>query len=270
MKITIIGAGNMGGAMIRGWIQTGIPASQITVAKLPPAAQNSDLASLGCPVIHAPSEACAGADVVVIAVKPRLVEMIATQIAPFIGSTPVVSVAAGISLEQLSALLPHAPLFRAIPNTAAQINQSITAVCSQNTTPEERTTIHQLLEQLGKVVEVDEKQLDAAMAVGSCGLAFALRYIHATTQGAVELGLKPALATQIAAQTLAGAAAMIQQNPEIHPEAHIAKITTAGGITIKGLNRMEELGFSTAIVGGLKACATPPATSNPKKENNRR
>lgn len=247
----------MGGAMARGWLHTGHAPAELTIAKFPPANRDTTFVTLGCRSVVVPSEACQGADVVVVAVKPWLVETILQTIAPHIGHTPVVSVASGITLGQMAKLLPNAPIFRAIPNTAAQVGASITAVCSQNTTEEERTKIHQLLAELGPVIEVEEDRLDAAMVVGSCGLAFAMRYVRATAQGAVEMGLKPDVATQIAAQTLAGAAAMLQTYPEVHPEAQIDKVTTPGGNTIKGLNKMEELGFSAAVVGGLKACVVP-------------
>ena len=244
----------MGGAMVRGWLNAGRLANDLTIAKFPPSNPDTKFAALGCHSVVEPAEACKEADVVVVAVKPWLVETILQAIAPHIGRTPVVSVASGITLRQMAERLPEAPLFRAIPNTAAEVCASTTAVCSQNTSEEERTKVKGLLAELGPIMVVEEDKLDAAMVVGSCGLAFAMRYVRATAEGAVELGLKPDAATQIAAQVLAGAAAMLKTYPEVHPEAQIDKVTTPGGNTIRGLNKLEERGFSSAVAEGLKAC----------------
>ena len=94
--------------------------------------------------------------------------------------------------------------------------------------------------------------MGAATALCSCGTAYALRYIRAAVEGGVELGLYPDQAKAIVAQTVKGAADMLMTSGE-HPEAEIDKVTTPGGITIKGLNRMEACGFSTAVIEGLKA-----------------
>jgi pyrroline-5-carboxylate reductase len=90
------------------------------------------------------------------------------------------------------------------------------------------------------------------MALASCGIAYAFRYIRAAVEGAVELGLSPGLAKTIEMQTLKGAVALLEANNS-HPEAEIDRVTTPGGITIKGLNAMEEAGFSHAVIKGLKA-----------------
>ena len=105
---------------------------------------------------------------------------------------------------------------------------------------------------LGYAVVVDEKLIPAATALSSCGIAFAMRYIRAAMEGGVELGFRPDEAARIVEHTVKGAASLLLQNNR-HPEVEIDKVTTAGGITIKGLNAMEESGFSTAVIKGLKA-----------------
>lgn len=94
--------------------------------------------------------------------------------------------------------------------------------------------------------------MDAAMALGSCGTAYALRYVRAAMEAGVELGLYPSQAKLIVAQTVKGAAQLLMTN-DSHPEEEIDKVTTPGGFTIKGLNRMEACGFTNAVVEGLKA-----------------
>ena len=94
--------------------------------------------------------------------------------------------------------------------------------------------------------------MGAATALCSCGTAYALRYVRAAVEGAVELGLYPHQAQEIVAQTVKGAVMLLDKNGT-HPEAEIDRVTTPGGITIKGLNRMEACGFTNAVVEGLKA-----------------
>ncbi|MBQ5722120.1 MAG: pyrroline-5-carboxylate reductase, partial [Bacteroidaceae bacterium] len=95
-------------------------------------------------------------------------------------------------------------------------------------------------------------QMNAGMALASCGIAYAMRYIRAATEGGVELGMYAHEAQQIVAQTLKGAVSLLEANHS-HPEAEIDKVTTPGGITIKGLNAMERNGFSNSVIEGLKA-----------------
>ena len=112
-------------------------------------------------------------------------------------------------------------------------------------------TVTRLFNATGKSMVVDEKQLVAGMMVASCGTAFALRYIRATMEGGVELGLYPKQALEAALQTVKGAASLADAHGT-HPQQEIDRVTTPGGITIRGLNAMEEAGFSNAVIQGLK------------------
>ena len=126
-----------------------------------------------------------------------------------------------------------------------------TFICA--TDPADSTDdVIRLFEPLGDVHLIDEKHLDAAMAVTSCGVAYVLRYLRATMEGAIQLGLTAADARRWTAETLAGTAAMMLETDQ-HPEAAIDRVTTPGGLTIRGLNAMEANGFSTAVIQGLLA-----------------
>ena len=109
-----------------------------------------------------------------------------------------------------------------------------------------------MFNQLGKVVAIDEKLMDAATVLGACGIAYALRFIRANIQGGIEIGFDSATATLIAAQTVKGAAELLIQNGS-HPEAEIDKVTTPKGCTIAGLNEMEHQGFSSSLIKGISA-----------------
>jgi len=109
-----------------------------------------------------------------------------------------------------------------------------------------------LFDRLGKTLIVDERRLQAGMMVASCGTAFALRYARAAMEGGVQLGLYPHEALEAVYQTMKGAVDLAASRGT-HPEAEIDRVTTPGGITIRGLNAMEEAGFTAAVIAGLKA-----------------
>ena len=117
-------------------------------------------------------------------------------------------------------------------------------------TPATRKTVLDLFGAVGKVQLVNEKQLATGTMVASCGTAFALRYVRAATEGGVQLGLYPAQALEAALQTVKGAADLVFGHGT-HPEQEIDRVTTPDGITIRGLNAMEEAGFSNAVIKGL-------------------
>ena len=191
----------------------------------------------------------------VIAVKPWLMDTVISDIYAALDSSKhiVVSIAAGVSLASISEKLGRAfPLFRVLPNTAIALRESMTFVSSLNASKEQETEILNIFNQLGLAISVPESQMAAFTSVSSCGIAYALRFVRAMAQGAVELGVKPEQAHEVVAQTMIGAAQLILQNKS-NPESEIDKVTTPGGWTIKGLNAMEANGFSNAVIQGVKA-----------------
>lgn len=253
MKITVIGAGNMGGAIVRGLVASGFPAEDITAVAV--SARTLDtMRSIGVNATDHAEEAAKTADIILLAVKPWLVESISRQIAPCVKSEALIgSVAAGVGFDALASYFDDGrPLFRIMPNTAVTMGQGMTFVTSRNSTAEQAQTIVSLFEPLGMVMEVPEKLFEGCMALASCGIAYALRYIRAAMEGGIELGIPPLMAQTIVAQTVKGAAEILLETGN-HPEAEIDKVTTPGGVTIKGLNAMEANGFTRAVIEGLKA-----------------
>lgn len=254
MKITVIGAGNMGGAIIRGLVASKrLDAADMTAVAV--SAKTLDaMRAIGVNATDDAKEAVKTADVVILAVKPWLVESVAEQIASAVKKDALVgSVAAGVGFDTLGVYFGEAaPLFRIMPNTAVTVGEGMTFVTARNATAEQAKTIVSLFEPLGMVMEVPEKLFDGGMALASCGIAYALRYVRAAMEGGIELGIPPLMAQTIVAQTIKGAAEILLRTGN-HPEAEIDRVTTPGGITIKGLNAMEANGFTHAVIEGLKA-----------------
>ncbi len=142
------------------------------------------------------------------------------------------------------------PVFRAMPNTAIAIQESMTCISYSNASDTQINFVKELFTKLGKVAVIDEKLMDAATVLGACGTAFAMRYIRANIQGGIEIGFDSATANLIAAQTVKGAAELLLQKGT-HPEQEIDKVTTPKGCTIVGLNEMEHQGFSSSLIKGI-------------------
>lgn len=257
MKIAIIGAGNMGGAIARGLAHGKVDVN-IAVADLAQDKLDELKAEYNTIEIATDSNAIvADADVVLIAVKPWLVEPVLKGVLPTLDLSRqiILSIAAGVDIETLTSWLGDetAVVFRAIPNTAISIHQSMTFVChNANASAEQVAQVETIFNALGKAAVIEERLMGTATSLCSCGIAFAMRYVRAATEGGVELGIYPNDAKQYVLQTLRGAVELLEATGN-NPEVEIDKVTTPGGITIKGLNAMEAHGFTTAVIEGLKA-----------------
>ncbi|NLZ18779.1 MAG: NAD(P)-binding domain-containing protein [Bacteroidales bacterium] len=253
MKIAIIGAGNMGGATALG-LAAALPQARITVTAKH-AATLEKFAARGIQTSLDNVAAAREAELVVLAVKPWLAQGVLEELAPVLSGKVLVSFVAGIPAAQMLAWLEGSGVAGActvIPNLAVEVGQSMTFIHPLCGSDETLQTVRSLFDAVGRSAVVDEKRLNAGMMLASCGTAFALRYVRASAEGGVELGLYPKEALGAVLQTVKGAAALLEAHGT-HPEAEIDRVTTPGGITIKGLNAMEEAGFSAAVVAGLKA-----------------
>lgn len=257
MKIAIIGGGNMGGAIAKG-LATGSffkPQDIYVINKTQKTTDQLKRFNSELNIATGIYSSLSSADIVIIAVKPWLVEEISHTHRDKLANPNqiLVSVASGISLEQLKNWsVPNKIIFRVIPNTAIAQKESMTFISSINSNEEQNNLIIDIFNELGKAELIDEKLLSAATSLTSCGIAYAFRYIRAAMEGGVEMGLYPHQAKNAVLQTLRGAIELLEVNGS-HPEEEIDKVTTAGGITIKGLNEMEHSGFTSAVIKGLKA-----------------
>ena len=172
---------------------------------------------------------------------------------PELAGKTLVSVAAATKGEQLCQWVGEGPqILTAIPNTAIANLASMTFVVPVRADKETTEKIKALFDTMGQTLVTDEAHLPAATALASCGIAYALRYVRAATEGGVQLGFRASEAQDIVAQTLRGAVSLLEKEGA-HAEAEIDKVTTPGGLTIRGLNAMEEAGFTNAVIQGLLA-----------------
>ena len=253
MKIAIIGAGNMGGSIARGLAKGSlIDDSNITVSN--PSAGKLEQLKKEFPAItttHNNVEAITGADIIILAIKPWLINSVVSEL-KVKSKQILVSVAAGISFEELShyVVSPEMPMFRVIPNTPISELESMTLIAARNTSDEQNQFILQLFNEMGMAMLIPEDKMAAATSLASCGIAYVLKYIQSAMQAGIEMGLRPKDAMEMVAQSVKGAAALILNN-DTHPSVEIDKVTTPGGITIKGINELEHNGFTSAIIKAM-------------------
>ncbi|MDE6547655.1 MAG: pyrroline-5-carboxylate reductase [Muribaculaceae bacterium] len=259
MKVSIIGAGNMGGAVARGLAED---PDRYEVRVSNPSYGKLDSIKADYPhVITTQSnyECALGADVIILGVKPWKVKDVIDELHTIWSEDShqmpiLVSMAAGIDIAALRAMTGEdIAIYKAIPNTAVSLKCGVTFVSREKSNEVNDRIVSDIFSTLGLTEIVEERMLDAGMAVASCGMAFMMRMLRAMTEGGVELGLYASAALRAAAATMRGAAELIEKNG-LHPEQEVDKVTTPGGLTIRGLNAMEEAGFSGAVVKGLRAC----------------
>jgi pyrroline-5-carboxylate reductase len=261
MKIAIIGAGNMGGALARGLaLGTLVQTSKIYLSN--PSTPKLEALKREFPEINITTdnrEAARVADIVVIAVKPWKVEEMLREITPDMDYTrqAIASMVGGLGIAELSAWLDRGDgvlpaTYLIIPNTAIATMSSMTFIASARATEEQENKLLNIFNELGKAMLVDEEHIAAGTSLASCGIAYALRYIRAAMEGGVELGFRADDAKHIVMQTLRGAVDILERN-NTHPEVEIDRVTTPGGLTIKGLNAMEAIGFTHSVIEGLRA-----------------
>ena len=254
MKVSIIGAGNMGGAIARGLAQGHyIKAQDITVTN--PSTPKLEKLKAEYPAIQVSTDNrdAADADIVIVAVKPWKIEEV---LKPLRLRQPqlLVSVAAGLTFEDLAHFVdPEMPMFRVIPNTAISLRASMTLIACRNASEEQTLMMLDLFNEMGLALLIEEKQFAAATSLTSCGIAYVLKYVQAAMQAGVELGIRPKEAMKMVAQTVEGAARLLLENEDTHPALEIEKVTTPGGITIKGVNSLEHDGFTSAVIRAIKA-----------------
>ena len=243
----------MGGAMVVGFLKGDIfRPSDITVANRTQGALDS-FADSGVSLTTDNGMAAAEADIVCVAVKPWVAESVLREIKPVMDYSRqmLVVVVAGLPsatilewMKKDDGTVP--PLFLVIPNIAIAERSSMTFIVPVGANDKQTKTVKDVFDDAGSSIITEERLLGAGTTLASCGIAYAMRYVRA----GVQLGFRADDAKHIVLQTVKGAVDLLLANGN-HPEAEIDKVTTPGGLTIRGLNEMEHAGFSSAVIRGL-------------------
>jgi pyrroline-5-carboxylate reductase len=252
-QIGIIGAGNMGTAIAKGLSSSGYCNASEIILSDADSKKSTELIKDNFNFTSNNTELVTSSNIIIIAVKPFHVQQLLKDIKDNIDANKqiLVSIAAGISSNNIQSIIGNTtPLILAMPNTAISVKQSVTFLASNNAKTEQLKLIATLFENVGQTFIIDEQQMGAATVLGSCATAFAMRFMRASMLGGIETGFKADVAKAIIAQVLKGAAELIQQNNS-SPEDEIDKVSTPKGITITGLNEMENNGFSSSIIRGM-------------------
>jgi pyrroline-5-carboxylate reductase len=251
IKIAILGGGNLGTSLAKGLIASGqfsYPEIIITDKR---ESRMAHLREMGFQVTDNNQKAVGMADILVMSVKPQQFSSLAEEIKTALRPEHIlISTITGVTNREIESFLGVHPMVRIMPNTALEICESMTCISFKNTITSHETMILSLFEKMGKVIVIPEDMMGAATVVGACGIAFALRFMRAMSQGGIEIGFNSEMSQLITAQTVKGAAQLIVETSN-HPEREIDKVTTPQGITISGLNEMEHQGLSSAVIRGL-------------------
>lgn len=251
-KIAIIGGGNLGTAITEGLLKSKFcKPADITITKRKIETLQK-LKERGVKITSDNSEAVRNSELVILAVKPYQVSDVLNSFKKDLLSKHIlVSVVTGVLIADIEEIIQKKiPVFRAMPNTAISIQQSMTCLSYTHAAAAQISFVEKVFSNLGKVTVIDEKLMEAATVLGACGTAYAMRFIRANIQGGIEIGFDVATANLIVEQTVKGAAELLLQKGT-HPEQEIDKVTTPKGCTIAGLNEMEHQGFSSSLIKGI-------------------
>ena len=252
VKVGFIGAGAMGGAIIRGLLAGAAPRENLIYYDPDPARQKR-LAELG--VKAAPDQAeVMHAQVVVLAVKPQVMSQVLAGLKDY--ARPghlIISIAAGVTLKTLEAALPESRVIRTMPNTPTIVGAGMAALTpGSRATPEDVALALEIFAAVGRAVVVEESLLDAVTGLSGSGPAYVAMFIEALTDGGVKMGLPRHLALLLATQTVIGAARLCLEE-EMHPGVLKDPVTSPGGATITGLHILEDGRFRGLLMSAVEA-----------------
>jgi pyrroline-5-carboxylate reductase len=254
-RLGFLGAGNMGEALIKGVLQAGLlPKEAIAASDAKPERLAHVAGTYG--IQRAPDNRAlvAGADVVVLAVKPQIMAAVLQEVAPAADATKlVVSVAAGVSVAGIRAHLPGARrLVRVMPNTPALVLEGATAIArAEGLEPGDLETVQALFGAVGRTVVLDEDALDAVTGLSGSGPAYVAIVIEALADGGVKMGLDRATALTLAVQTVLGTARLVRETG-VHPGQLKDMVASPGGTTIAGVAALEDGGLRRTLIHAVE------------------
>lgn len=251
-SIGIIGGGNLGRSIALGLLESKKISPDHIVVSRRRLHLIEDLQANGIHITMDNLEVIKGKKVIILAVEPHQAPKVLKEIAPAIAKDQmIISVVTGLSIKEIKDIAGNSiSVFRAMPNTAIAIRQSMTCISTKDSFAGNEDIVFSIFDQLGRTIKIEEELMNASTVLAACGIAYALRFIRAASQGGIEIGFDAATAQLIAAQTVKGAAGLLIEGGK-HPEHEIDKVTTPMGCTIAGLNEMEHQGFSSSLIKGI-------------------
>lgn len=255
MVFSVIGTGNMGRALVGGFIKSGILApADVRLCDIDKTKVEELAAETGCAAYTNAAACVDGADYVLLAVKPQVFDATVTSLKDSLKSDVVViSIAASVTLDRIASLVPaDTSIVRVMPNTPALVGASVCAVCTRNVSDDAKEYVHKLLGTCGIVVPCDEKTLDAIGCVSGTGPAYVMLFIEAMADAAVKLGIPRKTALDIAAMTVYGSGKLMVETGT-HPAILKDQVCSPGGTTIEGVLALEKGGLRAAVEDAVVA-----------------
>ena len=253
MKIGIIGAGNLGVSIAKGLIfSNAFTTLYLTKRKTEDIQEFSEYNKVV--ITSSNLEAVKNSDILIFAVQPTQLETILQEIrAELTDKHVLISTVTGFKIPRMEEIIGKEHfIIRSMPNTAIAVGKSMTCLCSNDIGQKRIKIAEAIFNRLGTSIIIPENKMQAATVICASGVAFWMRLIRATTQGAVQLGFDAKDAQQLSMQTCLGAASLLIESGK-HPEEEIDKVTTPRGCTIEGLNEMEHNGLSSSLIKGIQA-----------------
>lgn len=248
-QIWLVGCGAMGGALLGRWIESGLPASAVTVVDPNPSGLPQGFSGHVVPDAISACGPSPDPSLVVLGVKPQMVAQLAPGLGRLLRPPPlVVSMMAGVRIDTLAGHFQGAPIVRIMPNTPARIGRGVTAALARNASDSDLAAARWLIDAVGASVWLDdETQFDAVTAVSGSGPAYVFRFIEALTAAAEGAGLPPAIAAELAIETVAGAAELARQSAQSPAELR-QQVTSPNGTTQAGLAMLDGDGLLTSLL----------------------
>jgi pyrroline-5-carboxylate reductase len=255
MQIGFIGAGQMARALARGFVeQQRVEAHQIMAAD--PLVSSLDAFAQLVPAAATTSDnraVLADCELIFLAVKPQQLPAIYAELRPVPTNRLIVSISAGVTIEQLGAGLGTQRIVRIMPNTPCLVGQGASGLCrGVGASEADGARVEHLMQAVGRCWQLPETLLDAVTGLSGSGPAFVYQFIEALSDGGVLMGLPRHVATQLAAQTVLGSAQMVLQTGE-HPSELKDRVASPGGTTIAGLVALESGGLRGTVISAVRA-----------------
>jgi pyrroline-5-carboxylate reductase len=264
-KLAVLGAGKLGGILLRAYLKQGLFAANSVAATVRHAERAAALAKeLGTSVTTDNRDAVRGADIILLTVKPQTVAEVLQEIAPEIGAkTLLVSVAASVPTSYVEQQLTanggkrnEVAIVRAMPNTPAAVGCGMTAICGgAHATPSHLEIARSMFDAVGRTIVLDEKHMDAVTGLSASGPAFAYIILESLAEAGVKVGLPRDVATLLAAQTMKGSASVVLETGD-HPALLKDAVTTPAGCTIDGILELEEGKLRVTLIKAVVKATT--------------